>query len=200
MENLTIDRRTLMRSLATVMLGSALPYDLYAVPQDEQDPKTVIHVPAGGGKKGKIGDGDIIFKFDSAQTNGHMGVSESVLPAGFLGAPPHSHKSFDEICRVTQGMLHMMVGDQVYQVKAGDWHLRPRGIVHTFWNAGPEPAKFIELYVPGGHEAYMQALADMFIGGKRPDPGALEGLAKRFDIAFDWSRLKPIMDKYKVHL
>ena len=189
-----------MQSLAAAMIGSALPSTVFAFESGIHESPGPVHIPAGRGKPGKIGDGDIVFKLSSAQTAGNIGVSESVLPAGFLGAPPHSHKNFDEICRVTQGVLNIMVGTQVFEVKAGDWHLRPRGIVHTFWNSGTEPAKFIELYVPGGHEAYMEALADMFIGGKRPEPGALESLAKKFDIAFDWAMLKPIMDKYKVHL
>lgn len=167
---------------------------------NKQTEAVTIHVPAGGGKKGKIGDGDVVFKLSKAQTGGHLGVSESVLLPGILGAPPHLHKGFDEICRVTQGVLSIMVGDKVYEVKAGDWHLRPKGIVHTFWNSGKEPAKFIDLYVPGGHEAYMEALADLFVGGNRPAPGDLDGLAKRFDIVFDFAKLKVVMDTYKVHL
>ncbi|WP_197413266.1 cupin domain-containing protein [Pedobacter sp. Leaf176] len=189
-----------MQSLSAIMIGSALPSTVFARESNIQDAPGPVHIPASGGKRGKIGDGDIVFKLSSSQTAGNLGISESVLPVGLLGAPPHSHKNFDEICRVTEGVLNIMVGDQVFEVKAGDWHLRPRGIVHTFWNSGAQPAKFIELYVPGGHEAYMQALADMFIGGKRPQPGALEGLAKKFDINFDWAMLKAVMDKYKVHL
>jgi len=200
MENLHLNRRTLMQSLAAVMIGSSLPELLSDTLEATQDPAQPIHIPAAGGKHGKIGDGDIAFKFTKAQTGGHLGVSENTLPVGFLGAPPHSHKSFDEICRVTQGVLTIMVGEQVFEVKAGDWHLRPKGVVHTFWNVGTEPAKFIELFVPGGHEAYMNALSDLFIGGKRPKPGDLDALAQRFDIHFDWPMLKVVMDKYKVHL
>jgi mannose-6-phosphate isomerase-like protein (cupin superfamily) len=120
---------------------------------------------------GKIGEGDIAFKLSKSHTGGHLGVNELVLPAGLLGAPPHLHKGFDEICRVTQGALHIMVGEKVVEVKEGDWHLRPRGVVHTFWNSGKEPAKFIELCVPGGHEAYMESLADLFIGGQASGAG-----------------------------
>lgn len=200
MENLELGRRKLMQSLAVVMLGATLPIDLFADNDVAQDKPAPIFIPAASGKHGKIGDGDIAFKFAKAQTGGHLGVVENILPVGFLGAPPHLHKGFDEICRVTHGVLTVMVGEQTFEVKAGDWHLRPRGIVHSFWNVGNEPAKFIELFVPGGHEAYMNTLADLFIGGKRPQPGTLDALAKQFDIEFDWPRLKPLMDKYKVRL
>ena len=204
MENLTLNRRGLLQSLAAVMVGSTVP-DLFSTEADSvqnliQDPAKAIHVPAASGKHGKIADGNIAFKFTKANTGGHLGVTEGDLPVGFLGAPPHLHQNFDEICRVTQGVLTIMVGEQLFEVKAGDWHLRPKGIVHTFWNAGKETAKFIELYVPGGHEGYMEALSAYFVNGQRPKPGDLESLAQRFDIKFDWPKLKMVIDKYKVHL
>lgn len=62
-------------------------------------------------EKGKIGNGDIIFKLDKTQTDGHLGITESTLPVGILGAPPHFHKGFSEICRVTQGSLTILVGE-----------------------------------------------------------------------------------------
>lgn len=96
------------------------------------------------------------------------------LQPGYLGAPPHLHKGFDEICIVMQGELHIMVGEDVYQVPAGGWHLRPRGIVHTFWNSGKEPVKFIEIYSPAGHEAYMKDLAKLFENNQRPQPSDLQ--------------------------
>ncbi len=200
MENLNLNRRSLLQSLAAVMLGSAVTDHFISNVVSDQDPSIPIHIPAAGGKHGKIGDGNIAFKFTKSQTAGHLGVTENELPVGFLGAPPHFHKNFDEICRVTQGVLTIMVGEQLFQVKAGDWHLRPRGIVHSFWNTGKETAKFIELFIPGGHEAYMSALADLFSNGQRPKPGDLDKLAQRFDITFDWPKLKLVMDKYKVHL
>ena len=122
------------------------------------------------------------------------------MPVGILGAPPHFHKGFDEICRVTQGTLTILVGEKIFEVNEGDWHLRPRGIVHSFWNTGTKPAKFIEIYSPGGHEAYMNELSDLFIQNQGPKPGALDLLAKKYDITFDWPKLKVIMDTYKVHL
>jgi uncharacterized cupin superfamily protein len=49
------------------------------------------------------------------------------MPAGQLGAPPHLHLGFDEICYVLEGTVHIMVEDEVFVVNKGDWHLRPRG-------------------------------------------------------------------------
>ena len=201
----TLSRRRAMQLLAVTMTGAAVTgQDTFAAitPETEStngDTKPIF-IPAGSGKHGKIGDGDISFKLNKSQTSGLLGSTESVLLPGFLGAPPHFHKGFDEICRVLDGTLTIMVGDELFEVKAGDWHLRPKGIVHSFWNTGKNPAKFIELYVPGGHEAYMNDLADLFINNARPAPGALDKLATKYDITFDWPKLKEVMDKYKVHL
>ncbi|WP_348595463.1 cupin domain-containing protein, partial [Enterobacter asburiae] len=62
------------------------------------------------------------------------------------GPPPHLHKELDEIMRVVEGRVHVLVGDTVTELKAGDWHVRPHGLVHTFWNAGDEPTLFIDIY------------------------------------------------------
>jgi mannose-6-phosphate isomerase-like protein (cupin superfamily) len=197
MEIPTITRRRTLQCLALAMGAAIIPGHVEASAFDEKKP---IHVKSGQGKNGKIGEGDIIFKFDKSQTDGHLGITESMLPVGVLGAPPHLHHGFDEICRVTQGTLTILVGDEVFKVSQGDWHLRPRGIVHSFWNTGSEPAKFIEIYSPGGHEAYMNELSDQFLGNRRPAPGALNLMAEKYDISFDWPRLKVIMDTYRVRL
>ncbi len=36
---------------------------------------------------------------------------------------------------------------------AGDTIIRPRGMSHTFWNAGPQPARLLEVIAPAGFEA-----------------------------------------------
>lgn len=204
MPSTSLSRRRLMQLLAISMAGTTvLKQDVFAsIPEDatSYDDANPVFIPAGSGKQGKIGEGDIIFKLNKSQTSNLLGSTESVLLPGILGAPPHYHKGFDEICRVLEGAITIMVGKELFDVKAGDWHLRPKGVVHTFWNAGKVPAKFIELYVPGGHEAYMNDLADMFINNARPAPGALDKLATKYDIIFDWPKLKEIMDTYQVQL
>ena len=207
METSTIDRRNILKCLALAMGVAIVPEYALAglgnhnnIEVNSIDGNQPIHIKSGEGKKGKIGDGDINFKLNKTQTDGHLGVTESILPVGILGAPPHFHKGFDEICRVTEGTLTILVGEKIFEVNEGDWHLRPKGIVHSFWNTGTKPAKFIEIYSPGGHEAYMNELSDLFLQNRRPVPGALDLLSKKYDITFDWPKLQVIMDTYKVHL
>ncbi|MEO5943841.1 MAG: cupin domain-containing protein [Ferruginibacter sp.] len=201
-----VSRRRLMQLLTLTMMGTAFSKlkagttsNSIFLPHKADGPKPIF-IPPGAGEKGKIGDNDITFKLDKSQTSGNLGSAETILLPGNLGAPPHHHKTFDEICIVQEGTLHIMVGEEVFEVKAGGWHLRPRGIVHTFWNTGDIPAKFIELYAPGGHEAYMKGLTKLFEGNKRPTAADLKKLGDQYDITFEFDKLEGVIKKYNVHL
>ena len=67
-----------------------------------------IHIKKGEGKIGKIGGLDFIPKFSKHQTSGHLGCDEATLKPGHLGAPPHLHKTFDEICFVLEGSVSII--------------------------------------------------------------------------------------------
>jgi mannose-6-phosphate isomerase-like protein (cupin superfamily) len=196
-----------MQMLATTMVGGSLiPLTSFAggkknhgKPRPEGDPQPV-YIPPGEGKKGNISVNEIVFKLNKSQTSGNLGSAETTLYPGFMGAIPHRHQNFDEVCRVLEGTLTIMVGEEIFNLKPGAWHLRPRGIVHSFWNSGKTPARFIELYIPGGHEAYMQELTTLFVGGKLPKPEELDAVAKKHDIEFFWDQLPAILKKYNVHL
>jgi uncharacterized cupin superfamily protein len=75
-----------------------------------------------------------------------MCCQEIYLKPKQAGPPPHLHKELDEVMRVVEGSVHVMVGDTVTQMKAGDWHVRPHGVIHTFWNASDQPALHIDIF------------------------------------------------------
>jgi hypothetical protein len=78
--------------------------------------------------------------------------------------------------------------------------LKPRGIVHAFWNPGPEPARIIEIFSPAGFERYFEELAKILSAGGPPDVPRLEELANRYGLTFHWGRMGEIIDKYNVGL
>lgn len=159
-----------------------------------------VYIPPNGGERGMIAATEVTFKLNKQQTSGNMGSAEMILQPGYLGAPPHLHKGFDEICFVLEGTVHIMVDEEVFEVPAGGWHLRPRGLVHTFWNSGKVPARFIEIYTPAGHEVYMKDLTRLFENNQRPKPGDLQSLSQKHDIEFHFDKLPAILQKYKVQL
>ena len=194
-----MNRRSVLKQLSLLGASSFLLPSLVSA-KNEYQSSSPIHIPPGEGKKAHIGQMEVVFKFDKSQTSGHLGASETIIQPGELGAPPHLHQNIDEICRVLEGSVFIMTGDVVTEVKAGGWHLRPKGVVHTFWNSGSVPAKTIDIYVPGGHEEYLKDLASLFDNGNRPKPDDFKRLEKQHDIKYRFDLLPGIMEKYKVHL
>ncbi len=202
--NQSQSRRKVLQLLSLTMLGS-LSYPEIASADKRyfdysDDPVDAIHIKKGEGKRGNIGGIEFISKLNKSQTNSHLACDEAILKPGHLGAPPHMHKTFDEICYVLEGTLNILVGEKVYEVSAGDWHLRPRNIIHTFWNSSASPVRFIDIYIPGGHEEYMAELAKLFENNGRPKKEDFALLEQKHDIIYSWDKLPEIMTKYKVHL
>ncbi|MBS1591500.1 MAG: cupin domain-containing protein [Bacteroidetes bacterium] len=200
-----ITRRHLLQQMTTIVLGTcAIPAisaaQEYKKRKIEIPNASTIYIAPNEGKRGQIGNMDIVFKLNKQQTNGYAGIWESVIQPGELGAPPHYHSTYDEICQVKEGSVFIMTGDVVTEVKAGGWHLRPKGTVHTFWNSGNIPAKTIDICIPGGHEDYMQELAILFENNRRPKQEDFKHLSEKHDIHYRFDILESIVKKYKVNL
>ena len=205
MKQPSLERRQLMQMLLTTIGASAViaPSTWASARAGGQSGESsAVFIPPGSGRQGTFGGtaADITFKLDKSQTSGHLGCAEVTLRAGRMGAVPHFHHSFDEICRVLEGTVTVLVGEDVTDVPAGGWHLRPKGMVHAYWNAGTVTSRAIEMYVPGGHEAYMKALVELFAKSATPERADVDSPGKRFDTTFVWDRLPPILEKYGVTL
>lgn len=112
----------------------------------------------------------------SGQTNNQFACVESVLAARKMGPPPHLHKALDEICYILEGTASILVGSTVYQVQAGGFHLRPRGIVHTFWNATDKPVRFIDMFFNQNFEDYLEEVRNLL--NSKPGPPSPDTLKR----------------------
>ena len=54
---------------------------------------------------------------------------------GFM-VPPHVHSDTDEWSYVLFGQIGARVGDDEFTAEPGSWILKPRGLMHTFWERG----------------------------------------------------------------
>ena len=65
--------------------------------------------------------------------------------------------------------------------------LKPRGVMHTFWNAGPEPARIIELLTPGRFEEFFRRMTDLAHRGELTDD-LMGSLAEEYGttVSMDW--------------
>lgn len=60
-----------------------------------------------------------------------------------LIAPRHVHHSDDEAWYVLEGSLRVQVGAEEIEAGAGAAVFVPRGKVHTYWNPGPGPVRYL---------------------------------------------------------
>ena len=70
------------------------------------------------------------------------------------GPPQHIHKAEEEAFYVPEGEVNDKIGEQTIRGTVGSFILIPRGTVHTFWNAGPTPAKLLAIISPPGFEPF----------------------------------------------
>lgn len=94
----------------------------------------------------------------SSMTNGLYSSVECAVAPKTMGPAPHWHKELDELMLVLEGTASILMGDEVVHVEAGGWHLRPRMIKHTFFNASDKPLRFMDMYFNQPFEEYLERI------------------------------------------
>jgi mannose-6-phosphate isomerase-like protein (cupin superfamily) len=148
-----------------------------------QSTKPTIVGPKDG-KAGSLGSIGVRFMIDGDKTGGDFSLVEHPMPPRHLAAPYHLHTREDEYSYVLEGRMGALLGDEVVYAEPGDLVFKPRDQWHTFWNAGDEPARILEIISPAGFEKFFDALVDMNAAGP-PDPERLIELAARYGHYFD---------------
>src|SRR5215210_2900977 len=119
------------------------------------------------------------FIIGGDESGGGFSLVEHPMPARALAAPLHRHTHEDEYSYVLEGRIGALLGDDVVYAGAGDLVFKPRGQWHTFWTAGDEPARILEIISPAGFEKFFAELAPLSSGGA-PDPDAFGELCARY--------------------
>jgi quercetin dioxygenase-like cupin family protein len=112
----------------------------------------------------------VVIKLYSEETNGAISIIEQPFEPGLL-LPPHVHQN-DVWLYILEGEMGVRVADEVVRATPGCWVMKPRLIPHTMWNAGPEQARLIEVYTPGGFELFFKDFGERL----RQGPVGLEEL------------------------
>ncbi|NUR26443.1 MAG: cupin domain-containing protein, partial [Catenulispora sp.] len=113
----------------------------------EQAAPALTVVRPGEGRDGFLGTIGVEFKLWGEDTGGAVSVVEHPFPVGAL-VPPHIHTREDEYSIVTEGEIGFRSGDREVVLGAGGYITKPRGEIHTMWNAGQVPARMIEIITP----------------------------------------------------
>jgi quercetin dioxygenase-like cupin family protein len=159
-----------------------------------QAPELTVLQP-GEGEAKDLGSIGVVFKLFGEKTNGQVSIVEHPFPVGAC-VPPHLHTREDEYSIVTAGEIGFRSGDREVVLGAGGYITKPRGEAHTMWNAGPEPARMIEVISPAGFEHFFWGLGGLFESGA-PDPTEIAAVAEEYGLVFanvPW--LEDVIERY----
>jgi len=140
----------------------------------------------------------VVEKVHGRRTNGVISIIEHPIAVGVL-VPPHVHADFDEWSYVLEGRVGARIGDQEFTGEPGSYILKPRRIMHTFWNAGPEPARLIEIITPAGFEDFFADFGEMLRSGGF-DPARMAELGAAYGTTYDMTWVPELEGRYPIKL
>ena len=151
------------------------------------------------GTSGFLGSIGVRFMIDGSEADERFSLVEHPMSPRALAAPLHRHNREDEYSYVLEGSLGALLGDEVVVGKPGDLIFKPRGQWHTFWNAGDQPARILEIISPGGFEGYFDGMVELLGHGGPPDPAAVVRLAGEYGLEVDLASVPGLCERYGVN-
>jgi len=139
------------------------------------------------------------YKVLSESVGNSVAIVEHTLEAKSIGAPMHKHTHEDEISYVIEGQLSVIQNGEVQTAGPGQFIVKPRGIFHTFWNAGDERIRFIEVITPGNFSYYFAELAPFLPAGQPPIMDKVRETGARYGLIVDPTAAEPIIKKYSLN-
>jgi mannose-6-phosphate isomerase-like protein (cupin superfamily) len=147
------------------------------------------------GKAGFLGSIGVRFMLDGARSGGGVSLVEHPMSPRALAAPLHRHNREDEYSYVLEGRVGALLGDDVVVAGPGDLIFKPRRQWHTFWNAGDEPARILEVISPAGFERYFEELVDLG-GVTAVEPATLMDLCARYELDMDPDSIPGLIERF----
>jgi quercetin dioxygenase-like cupin family protein len=134
----------------------------------------------------------------AASETGGISIVEHTFDPGVL-IPPHRHTREDEISCVIFGEVGFRSDGREVSLGAGGYIVKPRGELHSMWNAGSEPARMIVIISPAGFEKYFIELAEATAAaGGRPDPSVVAPIAERFGLSYDFTEVPGLVARHNL--
>jgi mannose-6-phosphate isomerase-like protein (cupin superfamily) len=161
-----------------------------------QTAPTRVVGPADG-KAGFLGSIGVRFMLDGEQSDGGFALVEHPMSAHALAAPLHKHAREDEYSYVLEGRMGALLGEDVLEAGPGDLVFKPRDQWHTFWNAGDDPCRILEIIAPAGFERFFAELVDLG-GVTQADPAILGALCERYALEMDPSSVPGLIERFGV--
>jgi mannose-6-phosphate isomerase-like protein (cupin superfamily) len=147
------------------------------------------------GVSGFLGSIGVRFMIDGEVTGGGVSLVEHPMSPRALAAPLHRHTREDEYSYVLEGRMGALLSDEVLDAGPGDLVHKPRGEWHTFWNAGDEPCRILEIIAPAGFERFFAEL-DALGGAVNADPQDLAALSARYELEMQPETVPDLLQRF----
>jgi mannose-6-phosphate isomerase-like protein (cupin superfamily) len=156
-------------------------------------------VPPDNGRDGFLGSIGVRWLIDGAETSERFSLVEHPMSPRALAAPLHLHTREDEYSFVLEGRMGALLGDDVVEAGPGDLVFKPRNQWHTFWNAGDEPCRILEIIAPAGFELFFQEL-DALGGALAADPAELAALNERYGLEMQPETVPDLLERFGLRI
>ena len=148
------------------------------------------------GRAGQLASIGVRFMVGGQESGGGFSLVEHPMPPRALAAPLHRHSREDEYSFVLEGRVGVLLGEEVLYGEPGDLIFKPRHQWHTFWNAGDQPARILEIISPAGFERYFEELTELPSDAGPPDPAQIATIAARYGLELDPDSIAGLTEKY----
>ena len=150
------------------------------------------------GKSGDLGSIGVRFMIDGADTEDGFSLVEHPMPPCRLAAPLHRHSREDEYSFVLEGRMGALLGDEVVYGEPGDLVFKPRDQWHTFWNAGDEQCRILEIIAPAGFEKFFAKVSEAGGAAEPADPEGLTALSAEYGLEVDMDSIPGLCERFGV--
>jgi uncharacterized cupin superfamily protein len=136
------------------------------------------------------------------ENEANVAIVEHTLPGHTLAAPLHRHSREDEISYVLDGEMTVLADDELTTVPASESVVKGRGVWHTFWNAGDEPLRFLEIIAPGEFSEFFEEVARIEPFDPTDEDWVIEVLAigERYGFEADFESVPDLLEKYSLQI
>ncbi len=145
--------------------------------------------------EGFLGSIGVRFMIDGIEADERFSLVEHPMSPRALAAPLHRHTREDEYSFVLEGRMGALLGDEVVEAGPGDLVFKPRDQWHTFWNAGEEPCRILEIISPAGFERFFQELVELG-GPVTAPPELLAELNARYGLEMQPESVPELLERF----
>ncbi len=150
-------------------------------------------------RDGFLGSIGVRFLVDGHETGEGFSLVEHPMSPRALAAPLHLHTREDEYSFVLEGRMGALLGDEVVEAGPGELVFKPRNQWHTFWNAGDDACRILEIISPAGFEHFFRELSDLG-GAIQADPDELIALAARYGHEFRLDSVPELLERFGLRI